>query len=266
MMKYMATADTDIGSRREANQDSLLIRHSETPEGEVLLCAVCDGLGGLSRGELASATVVRAFSDWFDREMTGKEKLPDLQDIAGRWEKLLRSLNRAIRRYGEKEQIRLGTTFSGMLFAGGRYLICHVGDSRIYHIGEQAVLLTEDQTVTAREIKKGRMSAEQAKRDAGNSILLQCVGASASVKPQTIIRKAKPGVYLLCSDGMYHETSGNEIREILCPETMEDRRKMHSGARRLIELAEARGETDNISAVVVRVQGGSGKRAGRRRG
>ncbi len=265
-MKFMATADTDIGSRREANQDSVLIRHSETPEGEVLLCVVCDGVGGLSRGELASATVVRAFSDWFDRELSGDDAVPDLQLTAARWEALLRDLNRSIRRFGEREHIRLGTTFSGILFAGGRFLICHVGDSRIYHLGEQAVLLTEDQTVTAREVKKGRMSAEQAESDSRKSILLQCVGASVSVKPQTILKKAKPGVYLLCSDGLCHETSVKEMQEILCPSAMSDRRAMHSGARRLIDLVKARGETDNISAVVVRVQGGSEKRAGRRRG
>ncbi len=265
-MKFMATADTDIGSRREANQDSVLIRHSVTPEGEVLLCVVCDGVGGLSRGELASATVVRAFSDWFDRELSGNETVPDLQETAARWEALLRDLNRSIRRFGEMEQIRLGTTFSGILFAGGRFLICHVGDSRIYHIAEQAVLLTEDQTVTAREVKKGRMSAEEAESDSGNSILLQCVGASVSVKPQTILSKAKPGVYLLCSDGLCHETSAQEMQETFSPAAMRDRRAMHTGARRLIDLVKSRGETDNISAVVVRAQGGSEKRAGRRRG
>ncbi len=265
-MKFMVTADTDIGTRREANQDSVLIRQAETEAGEVLLCVICDGMGGLSRGELASATVVRAFSDWFDREVPGMGSAPDLMRIERQWKALLRDLNRLILRYGEREKIRLGTTCSGILFAGGRYLICHVGDSRIYHIDERAEQLTEDQTLAARELREGMISEEQARKGSGRSILLQCVGASAAVEPQSIVRRARPGVYLLCSDGLCHETSGREILECLCPGTLADRRKMHSAARCLIDLAKARGETDNISAVVVRAQQGSMKRAGRRRG
>ncbi len=265
-MRFMVTADTDIGSRREANQDSLLIRHARMPAGEVLLCVICDGMGGLSRGELASATVVRAFSDWFDREISGKKSLPELQQVAERWEVLLRELNREIMDYGRREQIHLGTTVSGMLFAGGSYLICHVGDSRIYHIAGHAKQLTEDQTLVVRELRAGRLTAAQARGDARRNILLQCVGASVSVKPQMIVQKVKPGIYLLCSDGLCHETTGREMRKRLCPGTMADPGTMHRGARGLIELAKSRGETDNISALVVRAQGGAVRRAGRRRG
>ncbi len=265
-MKFMATADTDIGNRREANEDSLLIRCAGTPTGEVLLCVICDGLGGLSRGELASATVVRAFSDWFDRELAAGRTVPDLRETAKRWDSLLLELNSSIRSYGEKNQINLGTTFSGILFAEGKYLICHVGDSRIYHIGDHAEQLTKDQTLAARELRAGRLTAEQAGRDIRRNVLLQCVGASDSVKPQMILGKARPGVYLLCSDGLCHETTGKEMRETLCEETLTDRRAMHRSARQLIELAKSRGETDNISALIVLANDGSGRRAGRRRG
>ncbi len=265
-MKFMVTADTDIGSRREANQDSLLIRHAETAEGEVLLCVICDGMGGLSRGELASATVVRAFSVWFDREIAGADPVPELQQVAAQWEALLSDLNRNIRNYGERKKIRLGTTFSGILFAGSRYLICHVGDSRIYHIGGHAEQLTEDQTLAARALREGRLTEEQARTDGGRNILLQCVGASVSVNPQMILRRTKPGVYLLCSDGLCHEATGEEMRERLCPGTLADQRTMHSRARGLIDLVKARGETDNISALVVQAQDGTDRRAGRHRG
>ncbi len=259
-MRFIATADTDIGNAREANQDSLLIRHAETPAGEVLLCVVCDGMGGLAKGELASATVVRAFSDWFDRALSESGGAFDLWMTAIQWEAALDDANQTLSMYGEKHQLHLGTTFSGILFAGGRYLLCHVGDSRIYHIGRNARQLTEDQTLVGQEIRAGRLTKEQARRDARRGVLLQCVGASASVTPQVIVGKAKPGVYLLCSDGLYHETTFREMSEALAPDALCDRRAMHGCARRLIDLVKSRGETDNISALLVRAW--SGKRAG----
>ena len=68
-MRYMVTADTDVGIAKANNQDSVLIKHASTDIGEVLMAIVCDGMGGLAKGELASATVVKAFSKWFDEEL-----------------------------------------------------------------------------------------------------------------------------------------------------------------------------------------------------
>lgn len=59
MMRFAATADTDIGISKNTNQDSVLIKHASYDGGEVLLAVICDGMGGLARGELASATVIR---------------------------------------------------------------------------------------------------------------------------------------------------------------------------------------------------------------
>ena len=67
-MRYTATADTDIGISKDTNQDSILIKHATYRGSEVLLAIICDGMGGLSKGELASATVIRAFAKWFDED------------------------------------------------------------------------------------------------------------------------------------------------------------------------------------------------------
>lgn len=69
MMHYFATADTDIGNTKSTNQDSLLIKHASYCGGEVMLAVICDGMGGLSKGELASATVIKEFSKWFEEEL-----------------------------------------------------------------------------------------------------------------------------------------------------------------------------------------------------
>ena len=64
-MQYIAIAETDIGISKETNQDSILIKHASTDVGEVVMAVVCDGMGGLAKGELASATVIRSFDRWF---------------------------------------------------------------------------------------------------------------------------------------------------------------------------------------------------------
>ena len=65
-MRFIATADSDIGISKATNQDSVLIKQAKVDGEEVLLAVICDGMGGLSKGELASATVIRAFAKWFD--------------------------------------------------------------------------------------------------------------------------------------------------------------------------------------------------------
>ena len=65
-MRYIVAADTDIGIHKSVNQDSVCVKTAETDTASVALIMVCDGMGGLSKGELASAEVVRSFSDWFD--------------------------------------------------------------------------------------------------------------------------------------------------------------------------------------------------------
>ena len=68
-MHYIAIGDTDKGIIKKTNQDSLLIKHGKSEKGEILLAIICDGMGGLEKGELASATVIREFTNWFDNNL-----------------------------------------------------------------------------------------------------------------------------------------------------------------------------------------------------
>ena len=63
-MEFYISATTDIGIRRKINQDSLSVRRLETRTGQMVLAVLCDGMGGLNFGELASASIVSAFTEW----------------------------------------------------------------------------------------------------------------------------------------------------------------------------------------------------------
>lgn len=210
------------------------------------------GWGGLAKGELASATVVQAFSCWFDKELAYELENPDMQVIGGKWSLMLKDLNVRILEYGQERGISLGTTFTGMLFVGGQYVIVHVGDTRAYHMGKALRQITADQTFVAREIKRGTMTPEQAQTDKRKNMLLQCVGASDVLEPDVLVGYTEKGVYMLCSDGFRHKVTEQEIYETLNPVKFVNREAMHSNARQLIEIVKQRQEKDNISVILIR--------------
>lgn len=253
-MRYIATADTDIGISKSTNQDSALIKHASTDAGEVLLAVICDGMGGLAKGELASATVIREFARWFDEELPLELENLDMRVIGAKWTLMLKQLNGKIGEYGAANGVSLGTTFSGILFVNDQYVIAHVGDSRIYQIGSPLIQLTEDQTFVAREISRGNMTPEQAKTDKRRNLLLQCVGASRTVEPQVRYGKAEKGAYMLCSDGFRHEITETEIYESLNPINLMNKNAMHNNAKYLIEQVKSRKERDNISVILIKAE------------
>lgn len=254
LMHFLFAADTDIGISKKNNQDSVLVKHAASTKGEVLLAVICDGMGGLSKGELASATVIKAFSKWFDEELSRELENPDMYVIGNKWALMLKELNGRILEYGRQNSVSLGTTFSGILFADDKYVIAHVGDSRVYHLSSSLSQLTTDQTFIAREIAAGRMTKEQARTDRRRNMLLQCVGASKAVEPEILTGKAAAGGYLLCSDGFRHVNTPEEIYAAFSPALAWDKDNMRLQIRKMIDQAMQREERDNISAIYIKLE------------
>lgn len=252
-VKWQTAVETDVGIRKDRNEDSVMVKHAMSPLGEVLFAVICDGMGGLAKGELASASVIRAFEQWFHHEMPSDLAAGGIDAVGMAWSQLLIYMNGRISAYGRSIGANLGTTFSGILLTEEQYVIAHVGDSRIYHLSDDIVQLTEDQTLVAQEVRQGILTQEQARTDRRRNILLQCVGSSREVVPQVISGKTKQGVYLLCSDGFRNKLTDHEIWEGLHPDRVKDQKQMHHIARSLIETAKARKETDNITAAVLRL-------------
>ena len=254
-MRFVATADTDIGIVKKTNQDSVLIKHASVDGEEILLGVICDGMGGLAKGELASATVIRAFSRWFEEELPIELNDMHMEVVGSKWSLMLKELNAKILRYSKDNGIDgVGTTFTGILLYKDRYVIAHVGDTRVYHIGSSLSQLTTDQTFVAREISRGTMTPEQAKVDKRRNLLLQCVGASKVVDPQVICGAIEKGAYMLCSDGFRHEISEAEIYESFNPINLMNKNAMHNNSKYLIEQVKMRGERDNISVLLIKVE------------
>lgn len=254
-MKYIATYHTDVGISKETNQDSMALKIVDTQKGTVAFCIVCDGMGGLSKGELASKEVVTAYCDWFDTTLIDDIEAGAFsgQRLMEQWNEIAQAQNKRLGEYGELNNIQLGTTLSAILMYENEYYIIHVGDSRIYLMNDKVNLLTHDQTFVAREIAAGRMTEEQAKTDARRSVLLQCIGASPVVEPEFLSGSIqKNAVYMLCSDGFRHQITEEEMLGKIGPVQEADEEKMKFGCMYLTELVKSRRETDNITVALIR--------------
>lgn len=253
-MNFIISASTDIGIKKSTNQDSLTVKILDTPRGKMVFALLCDGMGGLAKGEVASSELVEAFHNWV------LEELPEICDksiedsiIRKQWNRIAEMQNNRIMNYGNHCGIRLGTTVVAMLITEQRYYIMNVGDSRAYELTEEIRQLTKDQTLVEREVALGNLTSEQAESDPRRSVLLQCIGASEDVYPDFFFGETrKNAVYMLCSDGFRHEVSPYEIFEMLEPNRMLDEKTMRQNMEYLIGLNKSRMEQDNISVITIR--------------
>ena len=253
-MNFIISASTDVGIKKTTNQDSLTIQTIKTRQGRMVFALICDGMGGLSKGELASATLVDAFQQWVRQELPSLCQTPIADAvIQSQWENIIYQQNQKIGDYGKHHGIRLGTTVVAMLITEQRYYILNVGDSRAYELTDTIRQLTTDQTYVAREVAAGRMTPEQAKTDRYRNVLLQCCGSSEQIYPEMICGATKlNAVYMLCSDGFRHEISAEEIYQSLQPSVLLSHETMQRNTDALIELNKRRMERDNISVTLVR--------------
>lgn len=256
-MQYLLSYYTDVGTKKPTNQDSLCVRRAKTPRGELLFAAVCDGMGGLARGELASAEVIRALGRWFDENVTalaacGGDFTPAQQQLAA----LIGQQNRRIAAAAAARGCQMGSTLTALLAVGGQWMTVNVGDSRVSAItGGQLQPLTQDQSLVAREVARGHITPQQAQHHPQRNVLLQCIGVADAVEPVFAFGTVQSGaVCLLCSDGLTHELSDAEICERLAPVRMQDRAAIQAGLYDLCERCKARGENDNLTGIAVLVQ------------
>lgn len=248
-MYYLTGVYWNRGSVAVHNQDSLMLHQVLTRRGRVLMAVVCDGMGGLQKGETASGYLAERLQEWFYGSL-----LRALRKKKPFW-MIRRSLDRTVyyvqeqlRQYGRKAQLDLGTTMSVLVLWESTYMIWHLGDSRIYRIRGDC------------RRKKGkrqggsRMAAECMTVDhvKGRNRLTKCVGSFGYFRPDYRMGTVKAGeAFLLCSDGFYHCVEEQELADILHPGQL---REEQQAERRLKEIGDAcmkRGERDNMSAVYI---------------
>ena len=258
-----AAALTDIGAKNRVNQDAIMLKTAVSRDlGRICFAVCCDGLGGLSRGEVASSAFINRMEKWFFNDFVTMSCDPvygpgDSHRLLCRvrimWSDIARQMNEAIAEYGRQEGIKLGTTAVLFLLVGHRYLIMHVGDSRLYMSqGGNFRQMTRDHSLIQKQLDSGVITPMQALVSDKKSVLLQCIGASETIEPEfqegALFQDAS---VILCSDGCWRKIGLAEISESMSDLAKRDERLINDRARELIAGARRLGEQDNISVILI---------------
>lgn len=243
-------ARSDKGCVRENNEDS----YCAVPE--MGLYVLSDGMGGMACGEVASRLAVDTIVEHC-RESEGNPALPivgerilGVSDTANRLASAVRLANRAVyeasrQSVGERP---MGATMVAIRFADGRVSIAHVGDSRAYRLRKaQIEQLTQDHSFVAEEVRRGRMTEEEAGSSRLQNVLVRALGIDANVEVSVGEELVTDDdTLLLCSDGLTRELSDSQIAALLAEGGDAQRVANH-----LIEMAKQAGGGDNITAIVL---------------
>lgn len=239
---------TDVGMRRAANQDALVVKLSTefSDWGQCgHLFTVADGMGGHSVGDLASRITVESLPLAYFKQ--------EAETVAERLQNAIVAANRAINDKAREnpEFADMGTTCSSLVLTPNGAWIGHVGDSRIYRVRAGKVeQLTFDHSLQWEMVRQGKATIDNVDMLHPRNVITRCLGPDQNVEidiegPFHVL----PGDhFVLCSDGLTGHLSDNEIGAIAGSLPPAD------AARLLVNLANCRGGTDNVTVVVARVE------------
>ena len=266
---------TTTGIVRTGNEDAFAYFHSvESRQDDVhdsALIFLADGMGGYEAGEVASAMCMQILRKILVplkpfSQAAGQSAFPDDPKAPGSsgWEPLnveeckrvlaaaLKEANKQIftaSRSGGKRRT-MGCTAEVVFVDGRNIVVGHVGDSRTYHFHEgQVVQLTRDHTLVNRLVELGRLTPEEAENHPDKNQLQQAVGGQPDVEPGLYHAVLKQGDWVVvCSDGLINHVTNDMLREMLQLEAI----SADMAARRLTNLVNVKGATDNSTVVVIR--------------
>ena len=249
MASYKSAVLTDVGMKREHNEDSFLVNE------DLGLYAICDGMGGHAGGETASRLAVQTI----ERELLSArlreddpfsaDKPLDDTPLAGALREAVEGACAAVFRTSKSnpELQGMGTTCISLLIHGEHALVGHVGDSRAYLVRDGEITqLSEDHSLVNEQVRAGLLSVEEAKVSRLKNIITRSVGFEEDVLVDVMGVETRAGdKFLLCSDGLANLVENDEIREFLLAHPLEE------VPPRLVELANDRGGDDNITVLAV---------------
>jgi len=215
-----------LKNKRQSNMDSLILKRGLIGEKDALLAVVCDGVGSLLDGAYASGTSVRMLNEWFDSVTT-------IERVGLRMRDAVLEINAHIISEGKQKNIDTASTLSALLIIENDYYIVHIGDSRvyIYEDGSLTVLTSDDVS------DSGKLSAY--------------IGQNENIFPQYYEGTAVGKIFLVCSDGLYKRM---DIGFMAAKLKNWNKRSLQKPVDSLTQYVIERGEQDNISIALVRIE------------
>jgi serine/threonine protein phosphatase PrpC len=237
-MKVKIEHMMDAGCSGRKNQDAYWVKRQIIRDQEVVMAMVCDGVGGVSNGEVASRRTIDYVVACFWAE------LPNFLDYHFSIEKMEEQLNIILNKANQRLYIgskkrgrRTGTTIAFCLIVGSKYLIANVGDSRVYWHKMKGIYRTRDHTAAA--IRKDGADAED------EHILWQSIGSQKQLQVDCYTGDVElPMDVLLVTDGAYRSFQKQEMFDFC----------KNGNLRKMRREAIRRREPDNMTGVRIQIR------------
>lgn len=251
MFELSSAAATDLGLKRQVNEDSVRVVHAVNGHAG-LLAVVADGMGGHGHGDMASRLAVHTVAEAYGTHgIEGAATLREAVTHANRTVFFVAQQDTALR--------GMGTTCTAVAIRDGAAVCAHVGDSRLYLVRGGAIYtMTMDHSQVGDLVAKGLLSPAEAKTHQDRNVLLRALGTEPEVaidcwdEPFPLRDGDR---LLLCTDGLHGLVADEELNQILASAEPDE------ACRQLIALARARGGDDNITAAVIHVRQPDGPKA-----
>lgn len=239
---------------RSHNEDSVSF---DAPSGLVVLA---DGMGGYNAGEVASGIAVSVVATEIKHHL-GNVNPEDKDAFSGEdaavvllrdnVQKANASIFHAAQ--SQPQYAGMGTTIVAAVFYDDRVAVAHVGDSRMYRLrGEVFECITRDHSLLQEQIDSGMISKEDARTSKNKNLVTRAVGIDAEVEAEVHVHDVRVGdIYVLCSDGLNDMVEDEEIGATL----QILKANLPLAANELIQLANDNGGRDNVSVILVKVNG-----------
>jgi serine/threonine protein phosphatase PrpC len=237
-LKLEVAALTDVGCKRTNNEDSFGY------DSDTQIFAVCDGMGGMAAGEIASNTAVAELLRFFNQqsaEVQGEQRL---------YQSILYANRQVCQRARDSDELRgMGTTLVSACVDGRRLIIGNVGDSRAYFLRNgSCVQITLDHSYIAEQIRNGVMSPDDAGSSPLQSLITRAIGTAESVEPDLFTAAIEPGdIVLLTTDGLTRYADADVIASLVLASP-----DLHHACQALIDTAKDQGAVDNVTCMLLR--------------
>ncbi len=232
---------TDIGLVRESNQDAF--SYGSFADGNCW-AVVCDGMGGVSGGQVASEICVEKVSEAIKRGYRDNMTLSSAKNLLST---AVNAANSAVFRQSQEsfELKGMGTTVVAVLVLGKLCVIAHVGDSRAYILNEGIKAITKDHSFVQLLIDTGKITEEEANTHPDRNVITRAVGIEHVVDVEIDVIDINDGDKLLiCTDGLNGYVSDADILKVV-------NEYGDSSTEKLVETANNAGGRDNVTVVII---------------
>ena len=237
---------TDKGKVRSANQDAY--RLSLSPDGEYVLAALCDGMGGVHGGEIASAVAADSFMQYAE-DMLHREPKFDAAQVL-REAAAYANLKVYDRAFRDESCRGMGTTLVAALVRPEDAAVVNIGDSRCYWLADgQLQQVTRDHSLVQSMVDRGLITEDEARSHPRKNVIMRAIGLERTIRSDIFRLDIRPGdALLLCSDGLSNIVTDQELLY----------EAIHGGepsdcCQRLLHITLSRGAPDNVTAVLFQI-------------